>query len=119
MELSSFVNESEGIVEGREAAIQAGLSYVTDEEPGISRRRAGKGFAYIDQKGRPIRDLTTLARIRKLAIPPAYHDVWISPDPNGHIQATGRDDKGRKQYRYHSRWSEVRDQTKYEHMLAF
>ncbi|PSC05899.1 DNA topoisomerase I [Alsobacter soli] len=103
----------------REAAEQAGLVYVSDEEPGIRRRKSGKGFSYIALDGRAVRDPAVLERIRKLAVPPAYTDVWICPDPNGHIQATGRDDKGRKQYRYHPRWREVRDGDKFEHMLEF
>jgi DNA topoisomerase-1 len=92
---------------------------VSDTSPGIRRRRAGKGFSYVGPGGRPIRDAGTLARIRSLAIPPAYTDVWICPDPDGHIQATGRDARGRKQYRYHPRWREVRDETKFGRMLAF
>ena len=107
------------IVDPVEAAESAGLDYVSDEEPGIRRRRAGKGFAYWGPDGKVIRDPKTLERIRKLAIPPAYTDVWICPTPTGHIQATGRDAKGRKQYRYHPRWREVRDSTKFEHMLDF
>ena len=97
----------------------------TPREPNLrvgresTRRRSGTGFAYYDEKGRLIRDRQILKRIRSLAVPPAYRNVWICPDSNGHIQATGRDDKGRKQYRYHPRWSEVRDSTKYEHMLEF
>lgn len=96
-----------------------GLHYVSDIEPGIRRRRSGKGFAYRMPDGSPVRDRETLARIRKLAIPPAYTDVWICLDPLGHLQATGRDERGRKQYRYHPRWKEVRDETKYGRMLAF
>lgn len=111
--------ESGSIVDPRDAAEGAGLVYVSDAEPGITRRRAGKGFSYRGLDGRPVRDKETLARIRSMAIPPAYADVWICPDPNGHIQATGRDAKGRKQYRYHPRFREVRDGTKYEHMLDF
>lgn len=107
------------IVDPVEAAESAGLTYVSDEEPGIRRRRAGKGFAYTGANGKPVRDPRTLARIRSLAIPPAYTDVWICPAADGHIQATGRDAKGRKQYRYHARWREVRDSTKFEHMLDF
>ncbi|WP_406855052.1 DNA topoisomerase IB [Alsobacter sp. KACC 23698] len=112
--LEQASNESQ-----REAAEQAGLRYVSDEEPGFRRRRSGKGVAYLGLDGKAIRDKDALERIRKLAIPPAYTDVWICPDPNGHIQATGRDDKGRKQYRYHPRWREVRDGDKFEHMLDF
>jgi DNA topoisomerase I len=103
----------------REAAEQAGLRYVSDEEPGFRRRKSGKGVTYLGLDGKAIRDKDTLERIRKLAVPPAYTDVWICADPNGHIQATGRDDKGRKQYRYHPRWREVRDGDKFEHMLDF
>src|SRR5918911_3982666 len=88
-----------GVVDPREAAESAGLVYVSDEEPGIRRRRAGKGFTYKGPGGKTVQDAATLARIRSLAIPPAWTDVWICPDPNGHIQATGRDAKGRKQYR--------------------
>jgi DNA topoisomerase-1 len=102
-----------------ESAEEAGLRYVNDSMPGIRRRRAGKGFTYLDSNGRRLTDRATLARIRSLAIPPAYSDVWISPHPNGHIQATGRDARGRKQYRYHPRWRAVRDETKFGRMLAF
>jgi DNA topoisomerase I len=97
----------------------AGLRYMTDTRPGIRRRRAGKGFYYLDPKGNSMRDRDTLARIRSLAIPPAWRDVWICPIPNGHLQATGRDAKGRKQYRYHPDWGKVRNETKFERMLAF
>jgi DNA topoisomerase-1 len=106
-------------VDPSESAEEAGLRYVSDAMPGIRRRRAGKGFAYQDSSGRRITDRATLGRIRSLAIPPAYIDVWISPHPNGHIQATGRDARGRKQYRYHPRWRAVRDETKFGRMLAF
>ncbi|WP_240517328.1 DNA topoisomerase IB [Paracoccus salipaludis] len=107
------------IVDPQDAAISAGLVYVSDSEPGITRRRAGKGFSYRDPEGRAVKDRETLDRIRSLAIPPAYTDVWICADPNGHIQATGRDARGRKQYRYHPRFREARDSTKYERMLDF
>jgi DNA topoisomerase-1 len=96
------------IVDAPAAAEQAGLVYVSDEEPGIRRRRSGKGFSFRGPDGKPVKDKETLARIKALAIPPAYTDVWICADPRGHIQATGRDDRGRKQYRYHARWREVR-----------
>ena len=96
-----------------------GLRYVTDEEPGIRRRRAGRGFTYTSPDGKRIRDKATLDRIRKLAVPPAWTDVWICPTGTGHIQATGRDAKGRKQYRYHERWRSVRDGHKFERTLAF
>jgi DNA topoisomerase-1 len=111
--------ESGTVVDPREAAESAGLVYVSDEEPGIRRRKAGKGFTYVKPDGGTVKDPATLKRIRSLAIPPAYTDVWICAKPNGHIQATGRDAKGRKQYRYHARFREVRESTKYEHMLAF
>ena len=107
------------IVRPSEAAELAGLHYVDDEQPGIRRRRAGKGFSYRDADGNKVKDPATLARIRALAIPPAYTDVWICPDPDGHMQATGRDAKGRKQYRYHPRFRELAETNKYEHMLAF
>jgi DNA topoisomerase-1 len=97
----------------------AGLIYVSDAQAGIRRRRAGKGFVYRDARDRTVRDAEVLARIKRLAIPPAWTDVWICPDPRGHIQAVGRDARGRKQYRYHPRWREVRDSTKYERVLAF
>ncbi|WP_437678642.1 DNA topoisomerase IB [Sorangium sp. So ce131] len=102
-----------------ESARSAGLRYVNDDEPGISRRKAGKGFKFLDPAGRVIKDEETLARIRRLAIPPAWTQVWICQNERGHIQATGRDARGRKQYRYHPRWREVRDETKYDRMLAF
>src|SRR5690349_15920051 len=97
----------------------AGLRYVSDEGPGLNRVRSGKAFRYRDAEGRPIRDEATLARIRSLAIPPAWTKVWICPLPHGHLQATGRDARGRKQYRYHPRWRVVRDETKYHRMIPF
>jgi DNA topoisomerase-1 len=102
-----------------ESAEEAGLRYVTDASPGITRHRAGKGMYYRNSKGEKITDKRTLARIKSLAIPPAWTDVWIAPSANAHLQATGRDAKGRKQYRYHPRWGKVRDEAKYEHMLEF
>jgi DNA topoisomerase I len=105
--------------QSHEAAASAGLRYVTDSAPGIRRKRAGTGFTYIGPDGRRITDEKTLERIRKLVIPPAYTDVWICPSTNGHLQATGRDARGRKQYRYHPKWREVRDETKYARMLTF
>jgi DNA topoisomerase I len=102
-----------------QSAEEAGLRYVNDESPGFKRKRAGKAFSYLDQQGKVIRDPETLRRIKSLAIPPAWTQVWICPDPNGHIQATGRDARGRKQYRYHARWALVRDAAKYERMAAF
>jgi DNA topoisomerase-1 len=107
------------IIDAREAANEAGLRYVSDEQPGITRRRAGKGFSYRMPKGGALRDAAALKRIRALAIPPAWTEVWICPHADGHIQATGRDQKGRKQYRYHAWWREVRDAAKYDHMVEF
>src|SRR6185369_15916188 len=101
------------------AAREAGLGYVSDETHGIHRRKNGKGFTYVDDKGKTITDDETLLRIRHLAIPPAYKEVWICPSPRGHIQAVGRDDRGRKQYRYHEKWREVRDENKYGKMIQF
>ena len=97
----------------------AGLRYVSEDLAGIRRRRAGRGFVYLDADGRRVRDAETLRRIHALVIPPAWRDVWISSAPNGHIQAVGRDARGRKQYRYHARWRAVRDETKYTRMLVF
>ena len=110
---------TENVVDPRDAAETAGLSYVSDEAPGIRRRKSGKGFTYTRPDGAKVADKATLERIRSLAIPPAYTDVWICPRASGHIQATGRDAKGRKQYRYHPAFREVRESTKYEHMLEF
>jgi DNA topoisomerase-1 len=106
-------------VDPEASAEAAGLRYVSDASPGIRRKRAGRGFTYVGTDGRRVHDRATLERIRRLAIPPAYTDVWICPAANGHLQATGRDARGRKQYRYHPRWREVRDETKYSRMLAF
>jgi len=97
----------------------AGLRYVSDAGDGIRRRRAGAGFVYVDAQGRRVRDPETLQRIRSLVVPPAWRDVWICASAHGHIQAVGRDARGRKQYRYHPRWRAVRDETKYTRMLAF
>lgn len=103
----------------QQAARAAGLWYVTDEAPGISRKRAGKGYSYVGLDGKPIRDRDVRRRIKGLAIPPSWTDVWICPRPDGHIQATGRDLKGRKQYRYHSKYRAIRDETKFDRMLLF
>jgi DNA topoisomerase I len=102
-----------------EAAEDAGLRYVSDEQPGFSRRCEREEFEYFDTKGKPIRDEQRLLRIQRLAIPPAWTDVWICPSPNGHIQATGRDARKRKQYRYHERWREIRDENKYDRLINF
>src|SRR6201999_2099152 len=98
------------------AAEAANLHYVNDGTPGISRTTTARGNVYKDAGGKIVRDAATLDRIRKLAIPPAYRDVWICSDPDGHLQAIGKDARGRRQYRYHPRWREVRDQAKYGHM---
>ncbi len=101
------------------AAEEAGLVYVTDTMPGVRRRRAGKGFSYVGPDGERIADERRIAWFKRLAIPPAWTDVWISPIKRGHIQATGRDARGRKQYRYHPRWREVRDEAKYGRLIEF
>ena len=101
------------------AARAAGLRYVSDAMPGITRRRAGKAFSYRRPDGQLIRDRAELVRIRRLAIPPAWTRVWICRHANGHLQATGRDARGRKQYRYHPEWRAVRDAAKFDRMLAF
>lgn len=97
----------------------AGLRYARDDRPGITRRRAGRGFAYRDPDGGPVRDPEVLERIRRIVIPPAWTDVWICPWSNGHLQATGRDARGRKQYRYHLRYRARRDGAKFERLIAF
>jgi len=102
-----------------ESAKSVGLRYVSDSQPGIHRRLGKNGFIYTDSNRKQIHDKDELKRIRSLVIPPAWTDVWICPDSLGHLQATGRDAKGRKQYRYHPKWREVRDETKYTKMIAF
>jgi DNA topoisomerase I len=105
--------------DARRAAKSAGLRYVSDHAPGIRRISSGKSFRYRHDNGPRVTDRKTLWRIKRLAIPPAWTDVWICPREDGHIQATGRDDRRRKQYRYHSDWRAVRDETKYERMIGF
>jgi DNA topoisomerase-1 len=107
------------VVDPIESAAEAGLHYVTDTAPGIRRKRAGPGFSYLGPDGKRITDRATLVRIKHLVIPPAWTDVWICPDPRGHLQATGRDARGRKVYLYHPRWRAVRDAAKYERLAAF
>ena len=107
------------VVDPRDAAESAGLRYVSDARPGILRKAAGKGFTYTRADGSRLSEPDMLKRIKALAIPPAWTDVWICPFANGHVQATGRDARGRKQYRYHARFREVRESTKYEHVVAF
>ena len=113
------LSPAEAVVDAKNAAEYAGLTYVSDDKPGIRRRRSGKGFRYESDKGEWIKDKATLKRIKALAVPPAWTEVWICLKASGHIQATGRDARGRKQYRYHARFREVRESTKYHHMLAF
>ena len=105
--------------EPQQAAAAVGLRYVSDARPGIRRRRAGKSFSYLTPEGARLADPAALKRIRSLAVPPAWTDVWICPFADGHLQATGRDDRGRKQYCYHLRFREMRESTKYEHLIAF
>src|SRR6266550_2277503 len=102
-----------------EAAEEAGLSYVSDTQPGYTRKANGEAFEYFDTDRKSIRDEQRLARIKRLAIPPAWTEVWICPSANGHIQATGRDARSRKQYRYHERWREVRDENKFDRLAQF
>lgn len=115
---SETISEPEA-AQARDELQELGLRYMTDGVSGITRRRAGKGFSYRAADGSLVRDAGMLAWIRKLAIPPAWRDVWISPRANGHLLATGRDARGRKQYRYHPAWRTFRDETKFGRMLAF
>ena len=109
----------QSIVDPKDAAQSVGLRYVSDARPGIRRRKTGTGFSYARADGSKLSDADVLKRIKALVIPPAWVDVWISPFADGHLQATGRDAKGRKQYRYHALFREVRESTKYEHVVAF
>jgi DNA topoisomerase-1 len=112
-------SQPEIVTDPIQSAKEAGLRYVSDAQPGIRRKKSGKGFRYIDAEGKPVQDSETMQRIRSLVIPPAWTRVWICADPRGHLQATGRDARGRKQSRYHPKWRAVRDETKYERMLLF
>ena len=112
-------DSSQTIVDARGSAESAGLRYISDDRPGIRRKKMGTGFTYIRADGSRLTEVDALKRIKALAIPPAWTDVWICPFVDGHIQATGRDAKGRKQYRYHARFRELRESTKYEHVVAF
>ena len=105
--------------EAKQAAAAVGLRYVSDARPGFRRRRSGKSFSFLTPEGARLADRASLKRIRELAVPPAWTEVWICPFADGHLQATGRDDRGRKQYKYHPRFREVRESTKYEHVIAF
>ena len=111
--------ESGFATDSAEAAEEAGLHYVSDDRPGYTRRANNGEFEYLDTEGKTIGDEQRLLRIKRLAIPPAWTDVWICPSPSGHIQATGRDARGRKQYRYHDRWRELRDENKFDRLAAF
>jgi DNA topoisomerase-1 len=117
--LREAMQTQENVSDSVQSARDAGLRYVSDTKPGIVRKRSGKGFRYMDANGKTVKDLETLARIKALVIPPAWANIWICPSAQGHLQVTGRDAKGRKQSRYHPRWREVRDETKYERMLLF
>ncbi|TPW25926.1 DNA topoisomerase IB [Pararhizobium mangrovi] len=117
--VNSQEQDSPITIETKEMVVNGGLVYVTDVTPGITRKRAGKGFAYYLPDGKLLADRTERKRINALAIPPAYGKVWISPEPLGHLQATGRDDRGRKQYRYHADWQSLREQRKFAHLVAF
>ena len=121
IEADPQADQTDDIADPEAAARAARLHYVSDSKPGYTRIRTedGQGWTFLDTKGRPITDEKTIARVKKLAVPPAYTDVWICKDPNGHLQAVGRDARGRKQYRYHARWREVRDQAKFNKMLVF
>ncbi len=113
------MSDDADLLDPKAAAKAAHLHYVTDSKPGIRREAEEGGWAFFMPDGTRITDEKTIARIRKMAIPPAYTDVWICKDPNGHLQAVGRDARGRKQYRYHPRWREIRDEAKYAKMLVF
>lgn len=110
---------SPAIEAARQVAVEAGLRYVSDRRPGFKRKKAGKGFVYVDANGNKISDAVHLERIKKLVIPPAWVDVWICPTTNGHIQCTGRDVKGRKQYKYHVKWNATRNSNKFDKLLDF
>lgn len=116
---TAAVASAAAVAQAKATARAAGLTYVNDQQPGISRRKAGKSFSYRDADGQRIADAETLQRIRSLAIPPAYTEVWICAKPNGHLQATGRDARRRKQYRYHADWALVRGEGKFERVIAF
>jgi DNA topoisomerase-1 len=106
-------------IDPEKSAKAAGLTYTHLDRPGITRKKSGKSFIFLDPKGKRIKNAEVIARIHSLVIPPAYQDVWINPSPRGHIQATGKDARGRLQYRYHPKWREIRDQSKYERLMAF
>jgi DNA topoisomerase-1 len=116
----SRIEEASDRISGVASAIaEEGLRYVSDSSPGYRRKRTGTSFTYYDKDGKRVTDQVVIRRIKSIGIPPAYEFVWICPSPNGHIQATGLDARGRKQYRYHPKWRELRDQNKYEHVMQF
>jgi DNA topoisomerase-1 len=117
--LVESADSAQAIVDPKDAAESAGLRYVSDARPGTRRKKTAKGFTYTRADGSKLSESDVLKRIKSLAIPPAWTDVWICPWSDGHLQGTGRDAKGRKQYRYHARFREVRESTKYEHVVAF
>ena len=110
---------ADAVSTGDDPACVPGLVYVDDTQPGYGRRRCGRGFTYVDTDGSPLRNEAIVDRLRGLVVPPAWTDVWFCVDPGGHIQATGRDAKGRKQYRYHADWQTARDEAKYESLVDF
>src|SRR5690242_20312252 len=112
-------NGTKLVAEAIEAAEEAGLRYISDDCSGYTHKQKADDFEYFDTEGKAIKDEQRLLRIKRLAIPPAWTKVWICPSPNGHIQATGCDSRRRKQYKYHERWREVRDENKYERMAVF
>jgi DNA topoisomerase I len=116
---ATAIDNSTTAAEGAQMAVEAGLLYVSCSDPGIRRVRAGKGFYYLTPENRRLRSASELKRIASLAVPPAYKDVWICTSPRGHLQATGHDARGRKQYRYHPQWRQVRDNAKFDRMVAF
>lgn len=118
-EIGDYLNDHPAPSDLEDAAEEAGLRYVSDDRPGYQRRAKGKNFEYLDTEGKPIHDEQRLLRIKRLAIPPAWTDVWICPSLNGHIQATGRDARRRKQYLYHERWREIRDENKFARLANF
>src|ERR1700722_3412204 len=110
-------SDSDKASEVAAAIAEEGLRYVSDTSPGYRRKRVGKSFSYFDKDNKRITNADVLRRIKSIGIPPAYEAVWICPSSNGHIQGTGLDARGRKQYRYHPKWREIRDQDKYEHIM--
>jgi DNA topoisomerase-1 len=113
------IADPKNLTDAVEVAEDAGLRYVSDDQPGYTRKAKGDDFEYFDTESKAIRDEQRVLRIKRLAIPPAYTDVWICPSANGHIQAIGRDARRRKQYRYHERWRAARDENKYDRMMLF